>query len=123
MSLQIQNGEHVRSHFAAQSERRATEQPTWGSCAVIGYHRYTPLENPIGQSTTLSRQSGPRVSAQSVCGTANGGGTGYTQQQASGICHNGRHFQKKNHPFVRQNIFWTYLGDSSTNTGSNLDFL
>lgn len=30
---------------------------------------------------------------------------------------------RKNRPVVRQNIFWTYLGDSSTNTGSNLDFL
>lgn len=75
MSLRIQNGEHVRSHFTTQSARSITLHPTWGSSAAIGRRSNTPLENPIGQSTTLSRQSGPRVSAQSVCGTVSGGGT------------------------------------------------
>lgn len=69
MSLQIQNGEHVKSHFRSQSTRSLTPYPTWGSRSAIGRRRDTLLENPIGQSPTLSRQSGPRVSAQSVCGT------------------------------------------------------
>lgn len=82
MSLRIQNGEHVRSHFRVQSARSITLHPTWGSCAAIGRRSNTPLENPIGQSTTLSRQSGPRVSAQSVCGTVSGGGTASPSQSA-----------------------------------------
>lgn len=76
MSLRIQNGEHVRSHFTAQSACGIALRPTWGARAAIGRRSDTPLENPIGQSATLSRQSGPRVSAQSVCGTVSGGGTG-----------------------------------------------
>lgn len=36
MSLQIQNGEYVRSHVAAQSERCFAVHPTWGCLAAIG---------------------------------------------------------------------------------------
>ena len=66
-----------------------------------------PSRQLIGRSR--ASLGSPRVSAQSVCGTARGGGTGYTQQQASGIFHNGRHLQKHINPlYSPNNTLWTY---------------
>lgn len=67
MSLQIQNGEHVRSHTAAQSEGRCTGHPTWG----IPCWDWPPWLNS-SRSTRLAR-AGPSlgsrvlVSVHSLC--------------------------------------------------------
>ncbi|KAI9518890.1 hypothetical protein NQZ68_033373 [Dissostichus eleginoides] len=67
MSLQIQNGEHVRSHTAAQSEGRCTGHPTWG----IPCWDWPPWLNS-SRSTRLVR-AGPSlgsrvlVSVHSLC--------------------------------------------------------
>lgn len=118
LSLRIQNGEHASSHFAAQSARSVSLYPTWGSCAAIGRRSDTPLEKPIGQSATLSRQSGPRVGAQSVCGSASGGGTGSAPATALYFPAKGG----KRTLVVLRKILLGLCGDWRTTAGSNFAF-
>lgn len=119
MSLRIQNGEHVRSHLTAQSARSINLHPTWGFCAAIGRRSNPHLEKPIGQSGTLSRQSGPRVSAQSVCGTVSGGGTASLQSGRSTF----QKRRKNRTGLFSETYFLDLSGVASTTTGSNFDLL
>lgn len=115
MSLQIQNGDRVRSCVAAQSERAATEHPTWGRCAPIGRSRSTPLESPIG----LSR-SRVLVSVSSLCvALCAAEGPGRAERRGGSVLQNGRRFQQITRPLASKYCM-DFFGDSLSTTGYNL---
>lgn len=118
MSLQIQNGDHMRSDTVSQSERGMSFVPHVG----LGALWLDGMANQFGGILLVNTRPSLRrrvlVSVLSLCVVRSGGGAEYTQQQATGTFLQ----RPKCSSFPPKIHFWTTRG-VGLNTGFNWRFV